>query len=627
MSADFPTRQRDPDFPTQAPPQRRKTPWWIPPLVVAGLAAVYVLLSLLLPRWLPLDDLKLPSITTDDREPSVLLLALGSLPEWRQGSVAELFGAPPQATFRETLEALRIAQSDPSIKGAYLRLSLSSTGWAQREELIEALLEFRKSGKFVYAFMEAGDERDFMLAAAVDSIFMPPGGLLKLSGFSVSELFLTGLLEKLGISFHVEQFEEYKSAGEPFVRRSFSLAARRNLLELLQQRYRRFAALVEAQRKVAPSELQRLLSKGVHTPDSLRAAGLIDGVVHETELLISLARRIGLKDTLEMRERLLSVARYRDTKPWERWHKRAPSRPAIAIVYASGPIVPGRQSDPFSSPVIAAEDLIEALRKAERDKDIAAIILRVDSPGGSVLGSDAIWTELRRIAQHKPIYASLGPVAASGGYYLAMGCDTIIAHPTTITGSVGVILMLPNYSGTLRKLGITVDTVTSNDGALFADPSLPYPKAQLQRFRELGAEMYRLFLQKVAAQRNMSLEEVRERARGRVWSGEDAYRQRLVDTLGGLSVAINIAKRRLGIPPDQPVAIRDFPEPKDPLELLLEALRGGSSGSALSRLKEAFLELVPQQARTAAQHALQLQELSQREPLLLALPPEWLLLR
>ncbi len=239
-----------------------------------------------------------------------------------------------------------------------------------------------------------------------------------------------------------------------------------------------------------------------------------------------------------------------------------------------------------------------------------------------MLASDAIWTELRRVARRKPVYASMSTVAASGGYYIAMGCDTIVAHPATLTGSIGVILALPNLSGTLRKLGIDVDTVESNPEALFAEPFLPYGSREKQRFREWGAEVYQLFLRKVAERRHMDIEQLRQYARGRVWSGQEAYQLRLVDTLGGFSTALALAKRRLGIAPEQPVAIREFPRRKSIWERLLEEFFEEAESQQVHALYRT-VALLPPGSQAPARSLLRLWYMSRREPVLALLPWWW----
>ncbi len=627
MTTDFPSRQTPADFPTPASSPRRKTPWWIPPVVVLGLLALATLLSVLLPSDTPpigLPRLTFPRIDltlqTAQHKPAVLLLELGDLPEWHQPSLGELFGATPHVTFCDALTALQIAQHDPNIGGLYLRLTGSTLGWARQEELWDAIDAFRRSGKFVYAYLEFGSEGEYALALAADSIFMPREGLLELNGFAALGLFFPGLLQKLGVEYYVEQFEEYKAAGEPLARRSFSPAARENLRDLLQHRYRRFVSRIEQRRGIPETTLrQRVFRQGLQEPDSLQAWGLIDGIVHETELLTLMARRLQLRDTAQIHKHLLRFGRYLTSSAVRRWKQKAAQRPAIALVYGLGAIVPGK-ADPWSEPQIAAEDFIKTLRAAADDEDVGAIILRIDSPGGSVLASDAIWTELRRIAQRKPIYASMGDVAASGGYYLALGCDTLIAHPSTLTGSIGVILALPNVAGTLHKLGLEADTVLTNPEAFFAHPFFPYEKAAKQRIHAIAHGIYERFLEKVALRRQMDREQVRKRARGRVWTGEEAWHLGLVDTLGGLSTALALAKQRLAIPEDQPVALRIFPRHKTPWELFLELVNSEETAAEGRSTVAQSVSVLPPRLRSVARYVLQLWHISLREPVMMALP-------
>lgn len=592
--------------------------WWVPLLVVSGLLSLLLLLLTLIGVTTVLRRFESAFQTAElPKGRSFLLLELTDLPEWQPGALLPS-GAKP--TLWQALAALRFAREDEDVAGLYLRLGATQLGWAKLAELGAAIDSFRAAGKPVYAYLEVGAERDYAIALHADSIFMPREGLLELSGFAATGLFWTELLDKLGIRYHVEQFEEYKSAGEPFVRRSFSPAARQNLQELLAERYRAFVELVSQRRGISEERLRTLFSQALHTADSLLAQGLIDGVLYESELLARLARRIGRKDTLaeQVRRSFFPIAAYAERALEKRSSRRYP---AIAVVYAVGGIVPGRGRDfPFSGPVVASEDFIPELQRAAADEEVGAIILRIDSPGGSVLASDAIWTELRRIAQRKPVYASMSDVAASGGYYLAMGCDTIVAEKQSLTGSIGVIIAIPNLSGTAGKLGIAVDTVQSNPGALFLSPLLPFAPAQLERLHRLGEQFYRNFLTRVAQRRGMHPDSLRPIAKGRVWSGHAAYRLGLVDTLGGLQTAIALAQRRLGIPSERFPRIKEFPRRKDLLELLLEQFSATERSAAMPEL----VRLLPPALQRKLEQAVLLWKLSWSEPILALLPPELL---
>jgi signal peptide peptidase SppA len=311
----------------------------------------------------------------------------------------------------------------------------------------------------------------------------------------------------------------------------------------------------------------------------------------------------------------------------------------IAVINGVGPINSGRGSeDGFNNDYsIRSGDFVRNLRKARNDKNIKAIILRIDSPGGSVIASEEIWDEIIRARSVKPVYASMSDVAASGGYYMAMACDTIIAHPATITGSIGVVMAVPNISGTMAKLGITADTINLGSESQFMNGMFPYDQKTKDKLYQLSSGIYDRFITRAAQSRKMPKEELRALAKGRVWTGEDAFKRGLIDTLGGLETTISIVKNRLGVPVDKKVLVKFFPEKVDDLKMLLSMFGldkdkdndedNGDVKIELAKIMgltpEAFLtnwNMLPNDAKTQMLYMFELSKIANREQSMIAMP-------
>jgi signal peptide peptidase SppA len=617
------------------------------------------------------------------------------------------------------LLALERAKNDKNIRGILIEGGISAGG-AKLGEIRDALLEFKKSGKFIYAHISAGSERDYYIASVADSVFMPTEGLMEMNGFSALGVFFKGTLEKIGVDFYVEQFEEFKSAVEPYSRTKYSEPAKQELRELLEARQSEFVRAVAESRKVETEAIQATLKRGVYTADSLLALGYIDGIRSANALKDAIKRRVyepaakkstssgasgndssaaasesssddsssddsssddsssddgeesgndeslssnfllsqisqagdngdgkdakkadkaekaDKKDDIKNKKlRLVAVGRYVKSDSFRNAAKRDDKEKSdddkqIAVIFASGTIV--SSGDPDEQIVSSA--FIRDVRKARDNKKIKAIIIRIDSPGGSSFASDEMWEEIRLAAREKPVYASMSDVAASGGYYMAMACDTIVAHPATITGSIGVLLLLPNASKMLEKIGVSVDTVVTSPAAIDYDPALQLTEANKKRIHEQSAKIYRRFVERVAESRKKSFEETRAVAKGRVWTGAAAREQGLVDTLGGLTTAIGIAKRRLGIPESQRVVVRRYPSQElNRFERITKRLLDDDetrAPSALAQMRAAFdaemlaknplWKALPEAVRVQIQYLAELAVSNPEERTLLALP-------
>jgi len=571
---------------------------------------------------------------------TVLVVDLSSgVVEYRPPVVLNIGGDQAGVHLMEAVMAIEDAAKDPKIKGILYKAG-GSVGFTKLTEIRDALVEFKKSGKFIYAYLEGGEKQHYYLASVADSIFMPAEGLLALNAFGATGVFMKGLTEKIGVDFYVEQFEEYKSAAEPMSRKDWSAPAKESIRAIIEQRERMFVDAVAATRGLDPAVIRADMSNGIYIPDSLKAHGYIDGLEYEWVIRERIARRIDPSDTTDHPKlRVKSLTSYAkhdrslDEEPTiDRSH-------TFAIVYASGAISPGSNNDPFDQDGIYSKTLIKDLRKAWKDDDVEGILLRIDSPGGSALASDEIWSAIQEIRKDKPVYASMSDVAASGGYYIAMACDTIIAAPSTITGSIGVIMAIPNMSGTMDKIGVTTDTISMGPSSTFMNVLRPFEASDKAHLRAFGAGIYKRFVQKVADSRGKDFEATRALAKGRVWTGTDAKNAGLIDIQGDFGDAISAIKTRIGADPKTKVMVKVYPEKVDNITALLKLFgidrrddddvstntsvnlkhlmaKLAASGTPIQE----FLATLPPDARHQLEHAATMAAIGLQEPGMMMLP-------
>ncbi len=442
-------------------------------------------------------------------------------------------------------ESIRRAQADDDIKGILLNLEIVQGGMASLTEVRQALLDFKKTGKFIVAYHEVCSEKSYYLSSIANEIYLHPQGTLEFNGLSSETLFFKRLFEKAGIEPYIFRVGSFKSAVEPFFRESFSDSARFQTVSFLNSINGYMIGEVAAARRIAPARLKVISdSMLVHdAPDALRLK-LVTKLGYFDEVQDYLRGK--LKVEKDEKPSLVSLSEYQKAGDAdEKDGKTSGNR--LAVIYAEGDIVTGKGSDDN----IGSTKFAEAIRKARLDKKVKAVVLRINSPGGSSLASDIIYREVLLTKKVKPIIASMSDVAASGGYYIAMACDTIVAHPNTITGSIGVFGVLPNVQKLLGdKLGITVDRVTTGK---FSDlPTITRPLSDFEK-RVLQGEVNKIyadFTSKAAAGRKMPVERLRRLASGRVWSGLEAKQNGLVDVLGSYEDALKIAAARAGLKAD-----------------------------------------------------------------------------
>ncbi|MBV8392124.1 MAG: S49 family peptidase [Alphaproteobacteria bacterium] len=460
----------------------------------------------------------------------------------------------------ETLQLLWQAADDPRVVGLYVEIGDESAGLARVQELRQAIQRFRGKGKFAIGFAEAlgegGDHfADYYLASALDQIWLQPSGGFGVAGLAVETPFVKGGLDKLGVKVEGGKRFEFKSAPDTFTEASMTAPARENLQQLIDGLYGQFIDDVARDRKLAPAKLRQLIDAAPFDSERARMEGLVDKVGYRADAMDDVWQRAG---------RTRDLATIED-------YANDPRRPksrgdVVALVRASGTIVSGSGSaGPLDDSALAAsDDVVDALDAAAQSKDVRAIVLRIDSPGGTYPAADAMADSVARArASGKPVIVSMGDVAASGGYLAAVRADVIVAEPTTITGSIGVFGMWPVATDILNTLGIKIERLTAGANAgMYSTFQLPTPAQKSAINRQLDA-VYVDFTRQVGDARKLDPQKVDQAARGRVFTGIDAKRAGLVDELGGLQLALSIAKAKAGIDEARSIEVVRYPAEGD----------------------------------------------------------------
>lgn len=477
--------------------------------------------------------------------------------------VVELYGSIPEdlapisrgqflvwedRTLWDYVRGIDRAAHDPNVDALLIKLNDLDVGWAKLDELRGAMARFSAEGKVVGAWLESGGDAEFYLASAADVIYSAPGAFLHVDGLMATSFYAREGLEKLGVQFDLERVGEYKSAPELYTERSASAPSREVMRSLLGENESLYLEAVCTSREWSVEEARQILDAGPYRAEDALQAGILDDLFLEADLLSEDASPF-----------------YRNQRDFDEYLAMLDAAPSggrrIALVFASGTIQTGEsEMDPFGGErVLGAETLTEALGEAADDARVKAVVLRIDSPGGDTYASRLLYEEVLRTAARKPVVASFSDLAASGGYYLAMGADTLVAQPGTLTGSVGIFGGKVVYTGLLDKLGIAVETYAEGERAQFQSPFRPYTAAERDKLVANLLGEYRDFVQAVSANRDRDEEQIEGLARGRVWSGSQAFVQGLVDTLGGFDEAIRLARRRAGLGDDEEVDYVVYP--------------------------------------------------------------------
>jgi protease-4 len=487
----------------------------------------------------------------------------GAIAEQPQGRFSSTTSLP------ELTEALRKAALDPRIKGICVKIDPLQCGWSKLQEIKRHLAYFKASGKFSIAYLERASEKEYYLASAFDKIYCPPSASISLRGISVKGTFLRGVLDKIGIEPEVRRIGNYKSAGDQILRKDMSEYQREQLTELLDDIYEDFVDSIAKARSKSKEEIREIIDTGLYDMSQFEAAGLVDGLLYEDQINDMLKEKTdGKEDEL----RFVRLKRYRKVSPSAFGLN---GKKTIAIVRCSGAIVGGEGSN-----VITAEKLITQLRALKKNKKIAAVVLRVDSPGGDALASDLMWREIQKFGEEKPIIASMSDVAASGGYYMSMACQKIVAESLTITGSIGVVTGKFSLAELYEKIGYVSETISRGAYAEILNFTRSFTDKEAALFDKSAQHAYEQFRNKAAASRGMNFDEMEKNAQGRVYSGIEAKERGLVDEIGGLWKAVEIAKEAAGISQDEKVSIKEISRSSaSPISLLA---RGASVEAALA---------------------------------------------
>jgi len=529
---------------------------------LAGLAILYFLVG---------REPRLPSNAT------LVLKVGGDLEEYSAPDVVGyLRGVGGAPTLRSIVDDLRKAKVDPRVRAVLLKpTGFSSPFWSKVQEVRDAVVDFKKSGKPVYAYLENGGDREYYLASAADHVYLMPSTSLDLTGVATYEVFLRGALDKIGAYPDLHHIGDYKTATNTFTEKGYTRAHKEMDASLNRDLYEQIVAGIASGRKKSADDVRSIIDQGPFLPEDALRLGLVDDVQYEDQVTDKLKasgdQQIETDDYTRISTTSLGLDR----------------GPRIALIYAAGTITGGKSGyDPLNGAAIGSETLIEYIREARKDSSIRAIVLRIDSPGGSATASDAIWRELmiaRNERADRPVVASMGDLAASGGYYIAIPAQTIVAQPATLTGSIGIFGGKIVTGGTYAKLGMHIDSTSMGKNAEIESAARPYNAEEVKKLDEELQAFYDQFVEKVAQSRKSTPEKIDQLAQGRVWTGSQAKANGLVDELGGLDRAIEIAKERAKIPASSGVELVVYPPRKTFYEIVSEQFGGGAQSAAAAR--------------------------------------------
>lgn len=476
----------------------------------------------------------------------------------------QTFESKNDAGLDDILKNIKKAAADDNVKGIYLELGINMNSFATLEEIRNELIAFKKSKKFVIAYGELADQKSYYLCSVADKVYLNPAGELVLNGLSSNVMYLKNMFEKIGVNPELIRHGKFKSAGEPLIADKMSDANREQISSYLGSLYHTMVNGIATARKKQISEVENIIDQLlIQHPEDAVKLGMADGLKYDDEIETEFKKLIGNDENLKF----ITLEKYSNTPNIN----VSTSEDKIAIIYCDGEIVSGESGDDN----MGSETIAKAIKKVRLDDKYKAIVLRINSPGGSAMASDVIWREVVLAKKAKPVIVSMGSVAASGGYYIAAPADVIVAEPNTITGSIGVFGLMINAKELLNnKLGINVETVKFGEYADLGSIDRPLTTAERAIIQRGVDRIYDDFITKVAEGRKLNKEQVDSIAQGRVWAAIDAKKIGLVDEFGGLDKAIAIAKTKAKI---TDCRIINFPEMKDPIETLISDMSGQAS--------------------------------------------------
>ena len=486
-------------------------------------------------------------------------------------------------TLRSITKQIDKIRKDDEVTGVLLKIEGLGIGWAKLQELRDKIIQLRSGGVEVISYLESGGNAEYLLACAADQIVLMPAGMVGLTGLRAEVMFYRGLLDKLDIKADMYAVGEYKSAIEPYMRDSMSEAQREAMNAILDDLYAQQVEMISNGRDEIDAALAAdLIDQGPFTAEEAYQAKLVDEIQYYDELVKSIEGRAEekIEVVLDYGKKSTEAPELAGFVGFMRlFSMLAPSKrptsgvgkPKIALIYATGPIMSDAPTSPFTTgQVITPGVMAEALREAREDSAIQAVIMRIDSPGGSAVASDAIWREVLLTQREKPLVVSMSDVAGSGGYYIAMAAGTIVAEPGTITGSIGVLGGKLNLKGLYNKIGLTKEIITRGQNANLYSDYGDFTPTERERLQKLLETIYQDFVRKAAEGRDKTEAEIHELAQGRIWTGKQAKEIGLVDELGGLDAALAIAKKQIALDPTDEIDLIILPKPKTFFETLIE---------------------------------------------------------
>ncbi|HEV8134455.1 MAG TPA: signal peptide peptidase SppA [Pyrinomonadaceae bacterium] len=579
-------------------------------LIVGGIVAVFALV-IVIGVAIVVSVFRKSEPTIRDNSLLTLRVA-GSLPDYSPDDpFKKYFGGPDQSLTGLVMQ-FKKAKVDKRIKAILLEVDISGVGWGKAEELREAISDFRSSGKPVYAYVEFGLNKEYYIATACDKIYVPPPGELFINGLAADVMFFRGSLDKLGIYPDIYQIGKYKSAGDMFTQKQMTDAHREYVNSLLDDLYGRYVNTIAQSRRKTPDEIRALIDNAPYGAAKAKEVGLIDESAYRDDVEKQIKTQLGYKDADAFTP--VRGTDYRDVSP-ESLGLNEGER--IAVIYASGTIGSGSsQNSPSGEQSIGSDTVSKAVTDAAADKTIKAIILRVDSPGGSGLASDIIWHAVEAANQKKPVVVSMSDVAASGGYYISAAASKIIAEPSSITGSIGVVAGKPVMRGFYDWLGISNEYVLRGKNAGMFRETEKFSDDERAKFEDwIKTTYYQDFVPKVAKGRKKDPQSVDSVGQGRVWTGAQAKDRGLVDDFGGLDKAIEVAKDLAKIPKDKGVERVIFPYPQTFLQQLLSGTNDNSNTKV--EQQRAIAAALPEDAKRALRYMALMDQMRNGEVMLL----------
>ncbi len=540
--------------------------------LVTGVLLVFLTIGLLF-----LAMLRFRERPPDIADNSVLVLRLeGDVPEKTPVEIPFL-NERQTLTVTDVWMTLRKAAADSRIKAVVLLPEGLGGGWAKAEEFRADVEQFRKAGKPAYAYLRTPQSRDYYVASAADRIYLGPQDQFYLKGMRAEIMYFKRTLDKVGVTVDVEYAGKYKDFGDQFTRSDMSPETREVMNLLVDDLYKNLVARIAEGRHETPEQVRAAIDLGPFQAAQARRAGLVDELRFEDEMWNDLKGRLKVRDL----KKVQATAYVKVPPP-----KRLKGRERVALVVGEGDIVRGDPDNPASDEnSLASYSFDKLLDQISNDSTIRAVVVRIDSPGGEVTASDDIWRQMNLLSKKKPTVISMSDVAASGGYYMAMTGDPIVAYPGTETGSIGVVFGKPNLHGLYDKLGITKDAVQRGRYAAIDSDYRSLNSEERQKLRDGIDDSYKDFVTKVADARHRRFNEIEPLAQGRVWLGSEAKARGLVDELGGLDMAVALVKKRANIPASEPVTLVMYPARRSLLDLLF---RRPQQDGLESRLGAAF---------------------------------------